>query len=267
MERMRPDSAVARQPSGLRPEQVQATARSLVAARTSRRLVAHLPFPPSSLHDAYAIQDAVAQEMGSIGGWKVGAKGPAAQPTCAPLFAGLIYRAPAVVPAHTLGMIGIEAEIAFRLDRGIAPGGEALDDAAVAAAIGSIHPAIEIVDTRLANWREADPLTLLADNSMNAGFVHGAGEAHWRGWNFLRQPVRLTVDGKTVAEAIGGNPAGDPCWLVTWLVNHCRRNGIDLAAGTFITTGSCTGMIFVAPEVRVEADFPGLGRVQVAFPA
>jgi 2-keto-4-pentenoate hydratase len=36
-------------------------------------------------------------------------------------------------------------------------------------------------------------------------------------------------------------------------------------AGTFVTTGSWTGMVFTKRGARIVADFGPLGRVEVAF--
>jgi 2-keto-4-pentenoate hydratase len=59
---------------------------------------------------------------------------------------------------------------------------------------------------------------------------------------------------------------GDPVGLLVDLVNHVasRRGGV--AIGTFVTTGTHTGMVFTAPGTRISADFGPLGRVEVAFP-
>jgi 2-keto-4-pentenoate hydratase len=260
------DSLGTRRPAQLQAAQISDAARLLIDARAARRPV-DAPFAIPTADDAYAIQDAVAASLGPIGAWKVGAKGPQAQPTCAPILAGLVRPSPASIPASTLGMIGIEAEIAFSLARDIAPGDRPLGNDDLASVIAGAHPAIEVVDTRVANWRKADRLWLLADNQMNAALVAGEAVADWRHRDFTKQPVALKVDGKATVEAIGGNAAGDPRRLLLWLIDHCCGNGIALRAGTLITSGSCTGMTFVQPSARVVAEFLGFGAASVVFPA
>jgi 2-keto-4-pentenoate hydratase len=196
----------------------------------------------------------------------VGAKSPEAQPTCAPIFASLVHASPAAIPAVQLGMIGIEAEIAFRLARTVEPGGPPLGESDLSGLIASAHPAIEVVDTRVADWRSADRWWLLADNQMNGGLVVGEAAAHQPA-DFTRLPVTLKVNGKTIVEAVGGNAAGDPRRVLLWLLNHCRANGIRLPQGTPVTTGSCTGMTFVHSGARVTAEFAGFGAASVSFPA
>lgn len=221
--------------------------------------------PPRRVDDAYAVQDAVARRVGEIGGWKVGAKTPSAEPTCAPMFRPLIRRSPATLAAAGFRMIGIEAEIAFRVARDVAAGRQPLSAEAVYDIIGAAHPAIEVVDTRIADWRTADPLALLADNQMNGGFVVGDAIQDWRAIDLANAAVRLSIDGKTVVDAVGGNSGGDPRRLLVWLVNHCRERRGGLTADAIVTTGSFTGMTFVEPGARAEAYFPQIGRASVEF--
>ena len=257
------DHLGSRRPAQLRSDQVRAAAGLLVAARASRRLI-EAPFAIPTADDAYAIQDAVATSLGPAAAWKVGAKGPKVQPTCAPIFA--ISRSSASIPASTLGMIGIEAEIAFSLARDITPSDWPFGAEDLGAVIAAAHPAIEVVDTRISQWQQADRFWLLADNQMNAALVTGPAVTDWHHRDFTRQPVAQKVDGRTTVETVGGNAAGDPRRLLLWLINHCLCNNMILRAGMLITTGSCTGMTFVQPGAHVSAEFPGIGTAAVAFP-
>ena len=238
-------------------------AAQLAEARLRRRQIELAGPAPQSAEDAYAVQDALLRRLGPAKAWKVGAKGPAETPNAAPILD--VRQSPATWAASDLHMIGVEAEIAFRMAHMLPTGAKPPSADEVYGAVASVHAAIEVVDTRIADWREADRLWLLTDNQSNGGLVCGSGVADWRNLDFTRQPVRLAVDGRTLIETVGGNPAGDPRRLLVWLVNHLvrRRHGIE--AGAFVTTGSCTGMIFVDPGAEVEAAFAGLGSATVAF--
>lgn len=255
---------VSRLPKSLPPKRVTDAALLLIQARAERRLMSP-PFAIADVEDAYAIQDSVAAALGPVGGWKVGAKSAEAQPTCAPIFASDVMTSPAEIPAARLGMIGIEAEIAFVLAEAVEPGSSPLGEADLPALIATAHPTIEVVDTRVADWKNADRLWLLADNQMNGGLVIGKAAGGTLP-DFTKLPVTLRVDGKVIVDRIGGNTAGDPRRVLLWLVNHCRGNGIALPAGIPITTGSCTGMTFVHPGARVTVEFAGFGAVTVGFP-
>jgi 2-keto-4-pentenoate hydratase len=244
---------------------VDLAASLLIEARLQGRQVKVFQPGPAQPEQAYAVQDAVARRLGPVGGWKVGAKAPDAPPNAAPILSDLMKPSPANWPSGKLHMRGVEAEIAFRIARDLDPQSEPLAKQEVYDAIGSVHAAVEIVDTRLTEWRDADRLWVLADNQSNGGFVFDPIGIPWRGDDLSDAPVRLLIDGRSVVERRGGNPAGDSRWLLVWLVNHCVRHRGGLRAGTLITTGSCTGMIFVDPGVTVDVEFAGLGSARVHF--
>ena len=244
---------------------VERAAALLVEARQQHRQVQ--PFAPGPAHsdEAYAVQDAVARRLGPAAGWKVGAKAPGAMPNAAPLFADLVRPSPADWPSASLHMIGVEAELAFRLGRDIAARSEPVSRDEVFGSIASMHAAIEIVDTRLAEWKDADRLWVLADNQSNGGFVYEPEGVPFRSESYGHVPVRLVINGEAVVDGRGGNPAGDPRWLVEWLVNHCAQRRGGLRADMLVTTGSYTGMVFVDEGASVEATFAGVGRATVRF--
>jgi 2-keto-4-pentenoate hydratase len=244
---------------------VDDAARLLVEARRQGRLVEpFMPGPPRP-EDAYAVQDAVARHLGAVAGWKVGAKGPNETPSAAPLLADLIRPSPATWPSDALHMIGIEAEIAFRIGRDIEPRSEPLDEEEVCRAVESVHAAIEIVDTRLMGWADADRLWVLADNQSNGGFVYDPDGIAWRNQDFSDASVCLSINDRTIMERRGGNPSGDPRWLLRWLLGHCVQHRGGLRAGMLVTTGSYTGMTFIDPGASVEATFHGIGTAKVSF--
>jgi 2-keto-4-pentenoate hydratase len=152
-----------------------------------------------------------------------------------------------------------------KLGRGLPPRGRPYTRDEVLDAVATLHPAIEVVDTRFADRTAAHELSQLADNQSNGAFVYGAGLAAWRHLDLVTQPVRLTVDGEVRVERAGGNTAGDPLRLLHWLANHLAEQGTPLGGGDLVTTGSTTGLLLVPPGTRVEAEFPGVGAVQVAF--
>ena len=252
----------------MRPETIEPAANLLIEARRNHTQLTALPEDcrPETPDEAYAIQDAVTRALGPVGGWKVGFRPPPTDAIRAPLPATLIFPGPATLPAERFHIIGIEAEIAFRLGADLPQRAEAHDLDSIVAAIDSAHATIEVVDSRIRDWRAADALWKLADSQMNGALVHGDGTTAWRGTDFAQQPVTLTIDGTVAVESVGGNPAGDPLGLVVWLANHCAARGGGLKAGDIVTTGSYTGLSFYEPGITVVADFPGLDTVRVALP-
>jgi 2-keto-4-pentenoate hydratase len=247
----------------------EALARLLLDARDSGQRIDRLPpeLVPANPAEAYAVQAAVAPELGLIAGWKVGAPRPTAEPNCAPLFAALMAPSPARFPARSFPLGGIEGELAFRLARPLPPRKRDYPEAEVWAAVASVHPAIELVDSRFADFRGVDKLALLADNQGNGAFCYGAAFKEWRLVDFEKQPAKLEIDGKEVASAIGGNAAGHPKRLLGWLANHCARLGRGLREGDIVTTGSHTGLVFATPGAAATVRFAGIGDASLTLVA
>lgn len=253
------------------PEQIDTAARTLVAARAGQP-IAELPDAarPQSADDAYAIQDAVLARLGErIGGWKVGML-PDGGNFIAPIYASKVQPSPASLPARGFHVIGIECEIGFHIDQQLSHRATvsveqpyARDE--ILAAV-SMHPTIEIVDSRYLDFRSLDRLQVLADNFSNGALVYGPAASGWQGMDLKHPPIAVTANGKDFAECTGLR-AGDPVDLLVTAVNLivCRQGGVP-AVGTFITTGTHTGMVFTEPGAAIRADYGSLGRVEVSFP-
>lgn len=248
-------------------QQISRAAQLLIEARRVARPRDGLPpeCRPSVAAESYSVQERVTALLGEpIGGWKAGIS-PGAEPTAAPLFASLMAASPARVPVAKVPVLGVEAEIAFRFARDLAPRKGAYDAAEVAAAIGSAHAAIEIVDSRYSKFQSRSKPEQLADNMSNGFFVYGPALGDWRGVDLSRLRVRLTVGGATIADKIGGNAAANLLDPVVWLAGHLASRGATITAGQIVTTGSCTGMNFAKPGDEVVAAFEGLGEARVTF--
>jgi 2-keto-4-pentenoate hydratase len=246
---------------------VATLARLLLEARQSGRGIVELPpaLVPASADEAYAVQDIVAASLGRIAGWKVGAASPTAEPNCAPLFAELVAASPARFPAARFPLGGIEGELAFRFGKALPPRAEPYGEEEVWQAASTLHPAIELVQSRFADVRAQDKLALLADNQGNGAFCCGAALAAWRQVDFLDQKAELVIDGRVRASASGGNAAGHPRRLLAWLANHLSRRGIGLAAGAVVTTGTHTGLVFAESGATALVRFPGIGESQLTL--
>jgi 2-keto-4-pentenoate hydratase len=247
------------------PDQIETAAAALVAGRKGQQIAA-LPeaVRPQSQADSYAIQDAVGKKLGeSFGGWKVGIS-PEGGHFAAPIYASKIHASPASLPARGFHLIGIECEIGFRLNRALPKRAESYARADVLAA-ASMHPTIEVVDSRYQDFRSLDRLQVLADNFSNGALVYGAAASGWEGMDLAHPPIEVTADGKNFADCTGLR-AGGPVDLLVAAVNIAVERFGGVAAGTFVTTGTHTGLVFTEPGARIVADYGELGRVEVVFP-
>lgn len=207
--------------------------------------------------EAAAVQRALGRQLAppqdrSPQAWKVGSAGLAAAITSAPL--------PAVLPSGTLlsgprfRRRGVELELALRLARDIDDPERLARPGTAAACIASLHAALEVVETRLAGWPQVPLLDKLADLQSHGALVLGDA-APWRPADGLPAlpglAAQLQVQGQTVADTRGGHPAPDLCRLLAELARQAADQGWPLQAGQVITTGSCTGLVFVGPQARV----------------
>lgn len=161
---------------------------------------------------------------------------------------GRTFVTPARVATDGFQMIAVEIEIAFRL------GADAKALEALAA--------IEVCDTRLADWQNASAAAKLADFQSNAALVAGSGTPRWAEIDFRAQRAELWVDGRRVKAVTGTHPYGNPARLLPWARTHAASRG-GLQAGDLVTTGSWTGMDFVRQGAEVRAVFPGVGEAVV----
>ena len=250
----------------LSPADAETFATALLAARKPGAPRAALPkVEPASEAAAYQVQDIVRAKLGPVEGWKVGAANATATPNCAPVLKGGIITAGASgiplsipVPKPT----GIEVEIAFRMARAFPAAKVAPSADDVVAGIGSAHVAMELCAYRLADGPKAPPLALLADNSMNLGFLIGPEVKNWREIDASKQVARAWVDNTAAVETAGGHTHKDLVALLVWLVGHVVTTRGGLAAGAVVATGSWTGVHWVDHAANVGAEFPGLGRLE-----
>lgn len=224
----------------------------------------HRTFTPApnsgaaSPEDAYAVQRAVWREL--VGderpsAWKVAAPTPDATPIAGPVFPHRLARSPAVFPAHAFLSPGIEVELAVCFGKDLPPRQPDYERSEILDAISTIHVAMEIVDTRLADPQSAGPMWRLADNLVNGAQIIGNAIPNWQELNFATQVARAEINGRLVAESRGRPPLDDIFHCLAWWVTHVG----GARAGDFVTTGAWNGMHPVTPPATVCIEFSGLG--------
>ncbi len=242
----------------------QAAADYLLAARGTRP---GAPFPealrPRSAEDAYAIQRLTLPALGRIGGWKVGAPGPDAPISCAPMPEAGLHRSPAVLDGTAFSSREIESEIAFVIGHDLPPRGAPYHAAELRAALASCHAGLEVLQSRFAEPDQVDGLSNLADLIRHGAYVLGDPIPGWEAIDFPRLRVRQVIAG----EAMGctGNPAGDMMRLMLWLANAGAVWAGGLRAGQVVTCGSWTGKRAAPEGAAVSAHFAGAPEVSLRF--
>lgn len=241
------------------------SAQLLLKARKTKRLLVSLPDAalPCSEAQADLVQDKVAHLMGPVSAWKVGAATPLSTPSRAPIHAETLFINPGRVEAGMFSCVGVEAEIAYKFNKDLNTSGRDLTLDEVLSAVESVHPAIEIVDTRFLSWNSQPPFAHRADQGNHGALIVGEAIENWRSMKPQEQRVVLQVDGKIVGDEIDGNTGGNPERLLLWLANVGAQSLGGIKAGQYVTTGSCAGMVMVKAPVEVKASLFGRGEVRL----
>jgi 2-keto-4-pentenoate hydratase len=218
---------------------------------------------PQTEAGAFAVQTEVLKRLGGrIGGWKCAA--PPGKPTSAAMLdAAGIRPAPLHWPVPAGGQIGIETEIAFRLGRGFPKRATPYTLAEIQDGIAAAFPVVEMVSSRYVDTTKVTLAEAMADSISHAGLVLGAEVPGWRDMDLASLTVKQTCGGTVQVEKVGGNPSGDPFTPLVWLANYLPSVGLALEAGQVVTTGSCTGLLYVDGHQRVTGGFAGFGEVVI----
>jgi 2-keto-4-pentenoate hydratase len=243
-------------------------AAALVEARREGRLMPRID--DSWLPDieaARAIQGRAATLWGGRRvGWKIGATAAETQvrlgiqaPFAGPLFEADSHESGAALKRPP-GLRAVEIEVAFRLGGDLEMREEPWTLEEVRAAVASMHPAIEVVATRQ-ELAALDGLRAIADFGVNAAFVHGPAIEGWEALDLPAVSATCLIDGEVRASGPASVVMGSPLEALRWLANE----GVGLASGDWVTTGTLTGMQPVGPKARVLGDFGALGRVSCSF--
>jgi 2-keto-4-pentenoate hydratase len=163
---------------------------------------------------------------------------------------------------ETLMLPRVEPEIAFVLARELRGPGVTRQDVLLAA--DYVTPALEIIDTRIRDWK----ITLadtIADNASSARVVLGDRKTKPSTLDLAAVAMTLQKNGAVVEQGVGSAVLGHPAEPVAWLANKLAEFGQTLAAGSLIIPGALCRAVDVGTGDSVIANFEGLGSVTVRF--
>ncbi|MGI9416348.1 MAG: 2-keto-4-pentenoate hydratase [Geminicoccaceae bacterium] len=250
--------------------------QALARARQQGTGVDELPGGlPENEAAAYAIQrEAIDAYGGERVGYKVGATSPEAQamlktdhPFQAPLFAADCHDDGVELDVPGYGLIGLEPEFALRLGADLPARQKPYALEEIREAVATVHPAFEIIGLRLPNELFKNAIVVTTDFGANVGFVAGEGQRDWQGHDMAGISVRALVDGEEVAAGSGAKVMGHPLNSLVWLANDLASRGEGLSAGDWVSTGTCAGVVPIAPGQKAVADFGPFGRVGLGLSA
>jgi 2-oxopent-4-enoate hydratase len=228
--------------------------------------------PGLTVADAYSIQSVNARHRVAAGalvvGHKIGLTSRAMQemlgvdqPDYGHLYDQIVLPSGSQLARAELIAPRIEPEIAFVLGRDLR--GPDVDADQVLAATDHVLPALEVIDSRIADWK----ITLVdtvADNASCARAVLGGEGKSPRGLDLAASLVTLSVNGEVVDTGVGVAVLGHPARAIAWLANALAGYGVGLEAGQVILPGSMTAAVPLGSGDLVRADFGELGSVHVS---
>ena len=134
----------------------------------------------------------------------------------------------------------------------------------VLAATAAYAPSIELIDTRITDWK-IKLCDTIADNASSAGWVLGPERVSPKDIDIKAIDAVLKRNGEVVAEGRSDAVLGNPVTSVAWLARKVDQFGVRLRAGDIVLPGACMRAIDARPGDDFVADFDGLGSVRLSF--
>lgn len=255
-------------------------ARAELAQRLWDAEVDRAPIPPLvethpqlDAADAYQIQLINVQRRDEpVVGHKVGLTSPIMQqmmgvdePDYGHLLASMRLSEDVPVPVSRYCVPRVEVEVGFLLGADLPTG---CTEADVLAGTEALVPAIELIDSRIVDWR-ISLVDTIADNASSAGFVLGSARIDPGDVDLRAIDATLLRNGEPVERGRSDAVLGNPATAVAWLARTVAAYGVQLRAGNVVLPGSCTRAVDVAPGEQFRADFQcagaDLGSVSLEF--
>lgn len=229
---------------------------------------------PATLTEGYALQQELNRQlvdagMGKIVGHKIGCTTSVMQaflaieqPCAGRIFSNTVMHGHGSVPRRGFVRIGMECEIAVRLQHDLPPRAEPYSRQDVASAVAEVMAAIELVDERYHDFRTLGVATLVADDFFNAGCVLGKPVSDWQELDLAGVTGRVWINGTEAGVGKGELVMGHPLNALAWLANAQHEHGLPgLKAGEFIMLGSVVETQWLNAGDRVRIAIDHLGEV------
>jgi len=251
-------------------------ADSLFDARTQKRACEPLTTraPQFSIRDAYTVSEInlkrrIQQGSARLIGKKIGLTSRAVQkqlgvnePDFGYLTSDMNIPLGETVDLSGLLLPKVEGEAAFVLKRDLSGPGITVAD--VIRATDFVLPCIEIIDSRVKDWKIKIQDTV-ADNASSALFVLGTEPKRLRENDLRLAGMALRLNGEVFSTGSGAACLDHPCLAVAWLANKLGEFGVSLKAGEIILSGAFGPVVPITGSAHVEVEISGLGRVGCHF--
>ena len=258
---------------------VETVALALREAELSKNAIApvrpQLGGESADVDIAYAVQEVNTQRALAEGrrlvGRKIGLTSVAVQkqlgvdsPDFGMLFADMSYGDGEAIPAGLLIQPKVEAEIALIINKDLTQEKHTYAD--IISATEYALPAVEVVDSRIENWK-ISLIDTVADNASSAAYVLGSRPVKLENLDLVNCKMTMTRAGEVVSQGVGKACLSNPLNAAVWLADEMVRRGRPLLAGDIILTGALGPMVVAHAGDEFLVEIEGFGSVTAAFAA
>ena len=256
-------------------ERIEEIARQLMAAEADRAPIAPLTDAAGGItvDDAYQVQLTVLRQRLAAGrrvvAKKVGLTSAAMQqmfgvdqPDYGAILDDMLIEDGAEYPVGRLLQPKVEPEIAFMLKKDLQGPNVTVEQ--VLDATEYVFPALEVIDSRIRDWKIKLADTI-ADNASSARVVVGANHVPVQGLDLAGEELVFEKNGQELGRAKGEAVLGNPANAVAWVANKLSEYGITISAGEFVMPGALTGATPVQAGDEIRATYAHVGVVSVRF--
>jgi len=229
---------------------------------------------PQHKQGAYQVQALIEkQSTQPLAAWKLAATSIAGQkhigvsgPLIGRYIAERVVPSGRAIPFGNNGMKVAEIEFAFRFGDDLPLRTKPYSANEIFEAVASMHPAIEIPDSRFERFETVGEVSLIADNACAHWLCIGAAAPDdWRKLDLAAFAPTGQIRGKKPIFGKGENVLSSPYAAMEWFVNEMSSLGIIAKAGQIVSTGTCLVPMPISPGDHVAGDFGPLGRVEVTL--
>ena len=258
---------------------VETVALAIREAELSKKAIApvrpQLGGESADVDIAYAVQEANTQralvEGRRLVGRKIGLTSVAVQkqlgvdaPDFGMLFADMSYGDGEAIPAGLLIQPKVEAEIALIINKDLTQEKHTYAD--IISATEYALPAVEVVDSRIENWK-ISLIDTVADNASSAAYVLGSRPVKLENLDLVNCKMTMTRAGEVVSQGVGKACLSNPLNAAVWLADEMVRRGRPLLAGDIILTGALGPMVVANAGDEFLVEIEGFGSVTATFAA
>ena len=233
---------------------------------------------PKTSDEGYKIQNKLTKTYLSqkntvrIIGKKIGCTNKAAQkqinvhePFYGNIFSNYSSKSECAINSSNFFQPYVEPEFSFKINFSPDPIKAPFDNDDIEKCILSVLPSIEIVDSRFKDWKSIGINNLIADNGVNAYWIHGKEIKNFKGIDFKNHKVSLKINNKIVVRGNSKNVMGNPINSIVWLANTLADKNQKIPKNAYISTGTCTPAIQIYQGDKITANFGKLGKVSFVY--